>query len=318
MQFRTEVKISKANFELTPHQPILMIGSCFIDNIGEKFRSAMWHAEVNPCGVQYNPISISRILLRALSGKPMTGDELVEKDQMWQSWLFDSHFSSSQKEDALVKINRALRLTRDALKNSQCIVVTLGTSWIYRLADSGEVVGNCHKFPATNFERERLIVAEIVEILKTMMLKVREMNPTVRFIYTVSPIRHFKDGAHQNTLSKSSLLLAVEQLCREFPEVEYFPAYEIMMDELRDYRFYASDMLHPSQVAIDYIWQRFREWCFSSEADKFTDEGTKLTARLRHRPITNDQRKIDDFRRQTESLLTDFKSRYPYALLDSK
>lgn len=316
MQFLTEVKIAKADFELMPCQPILMIGSCFTDNIGAKFINSMWPVKVNPCGVQYNPASISQLVCRALEDNPMTEQELVKRDDIWLSWLFDSHFSSTNKADALSQVNEALSSIKNALNNAQCIIITLGTSWIYRLKDcSDKVVSNCHKFPAEMFERERLTVNQSFEMLKMMILKVRMLNPEVRFVFTVSPIRHFKDGAHQNMLSKSSLLLAVEKLCKEISNVEYFQAYEVMMDELRDYRFYASDMLHPSQVAIDYIWQRFREWCFSSEADKFVDEGTKLTARLHHRPITQDKQKIEEFRTRTQILLSEFKRRYPYAVI---
>lgn len=312
MQFRTLVKIDKAKFELSPRKPIVMMGSCFTDNIGAKFRNAMWNVEANPCGVQYNPASIAQLVARVLSGKDIEISELVEKDGLWQSWLFDSHFSSPLADDALECINSAMRKTRDQILASQCFIITLGTAWIYRIADDNRIVSNCHKFPASMFERSRLSVDEIVDMMNEMIRQVREVNPKIRFVFTVSPIRHFKDGAHQNTVSKSTLLLAVEKLCNMAEGVEYFPAYEIMMDELRDYRFYASDMVHPSQVAVDYIWDRFREWCFSAEAEMITKEAVKLTARLNHRSITGDVAKIEAFNSKTKSLVEDLINRYPY------
>ena len=259
MEFTTKVQLIKPGFELSPQGQMLMMGSCFTDNIGARFRDAMWPVAVNPCGVQFNPASICRVLQRALSDCSMVEDELAERDGLWHSWLFDSHFSSTDKAEAIRNVNDALTQTRNALTQSSVIILTLGTSWVYRLVGTPDVVSNCHKFPSSQFERYRLTVDEVAAMLVQTVASIREINPEVRIIFTVSPIRHFKDGAHQNMLSKSTLLLAIDQVCQAVDRVDYFPAYEIVMDELRDYRFYAADMVHPSEVAIEYLWQRFRE-----------------------------------------------------------
>lgn len=312
MEFTTKVQLIKPGFELSPQGQMLMMGSCFTDNIGARFRDAMWPVAVNPCGVQFNPASICRVLQRALSDCPMVEDELVERDGLWHSWLFDSHFSSADKAEVIRNVNDALTQTRNALTQSSVIILTLGTSWVYRLVGTPDVVSNCHKFPSSQFERYRLTVDEVAAMLVQTIASIREINPEVRIIFTVSPIRHFKDGAHQNMLSKSTLLLAIDQVCQVVDRVDYFPAYEIVMDELRDYRFYAADMVHPSEVAIEYLWQRFREWCFSADANRATDEALRLRSRLNHRFLTADTATQQAFRAQTDTLLAEFLSRHPY------
>ena len=312
MEFTTKVQLNKPGFELSPQGQMLMMGSCFTDNIGARFRDAMWPVAVNPCGVQFNPASICRVLQRALSDCPMVETELVERDGLWHSWLFDSHFSSADKAEVIRNVNDALTQTRNALTQSSVIILTLGTSWVYRLVGTPDVVSNCHKFPSSQFERYRLTVDEVAAMLVQTIVSIREINPEVRIIFTVSPIRHFKDGAHQNMLSKSTLLLAIDQVCQAVDRVDYFPAYEIVMDELRDYRFYAADMVHPSEVAIEYLWQRFREWCFSADANRATDEALRLRSRLNHRLLTADTAAQQAFRAQTDKLLAEFLSRHPY------
>ena len=312
MEFTTKVQLIKPGFELSPQGQMLMMGSCFTDNIGARFRDAMWPVAVNPCGVQFNPASICRVFQRALSGCLMVEDELVERDGLWHSWLFDSHFSSVEKAEVIRNVNDALTQTRNALTQSSVIILTLGTSWVYRLVGTPDVVSNCHKFPSSQFERYRLTVDEVAAMLVQTIASIREINPEVRIIFTVSPIRHFKDGAHQNMLSKSTLLLAIDQVCQVVDRVDYFPAYEIVMDELRDYRFYAADMVHPSEVAIEYLWQRFREWCFSADANRATDEALRLRSRLNHRFLTADTAAQQAFRAQTDKLLAEFLSRHPY------
>lgn len=313
MDFRTVISIPPSEYKLTPEHKILMIGSCFTDNVGAKFREAMWRVAVNPCGVQYNPAAICRLLGRCLDGDMIAEGELMEREGVYHHWLFDSHFSSTDKDEALHKMNDALSLTREYLASAQVTILTLGTSWIYRLAESGVVVSNCHKYPSATFRRERLSVDDIVVAISNLIERIRDVNPTHKMMFTVSPIRHFKDGAHQNTLSKATLQLAVARLAEIYPkEVLYFPAYEIMLDELRDYRFYASDMVHVSQVAIDYIWQRFRACYFTEQTDRIVDEAVKLSLRLGHRHITTDMVKIAQFESQTQSMLSDFLARHPY------
>lgn len=312
MIFRTVVPISKADFELVPDKKIILMGSCFTDNVGMRFENVMWNVAANPCGVLYNPASIVALLQRALRKIPVSESELVNHDDKYLSWLFDSHFSSVSTGNALKKMNDALDLTSDYLQTSQALIVTFGTAGIYELVDTFEIVANCHKFPSSKFVRRKMSVEEIVSQWKYLIAELRSINPNIKLIFTVSPIRHFKDGAFENTLSKSTLLMAVESLINSVDNAYYFPAYEIMLDDLRDYRFYESDMLHPSQVAIDYIWQKFCAKFMSQSTKQLMSEALKLYRRIHHRPITDDTLKIEAFKSETMRLLTDFKANHPY------
>lgn len=314
--FRTVVPVGKSAFELVPDKSILMLGSCFTDNIGARFVDSMWNVAVNPCGVLYNPASIAEILSMAINKIRISESDLVEVGNRKLSWMFDSHFSSVDTRMALKKMNDALTTTYDYLKSAQTLIITFGTAWIYELKDCRKegcrIVANCHKFPASLFHRRRMTADEIFSIWRKLIEDVVKINTEVKIIFTVSPIRHFKDGAFENTLSKAALLTAVERLTDEFANAEYFPAYEIVMDDLRDYRFYESDMLHPSAVAVDYIWQRFVQCYLSDNSAELLREASKLSSRLHHRHITDDKDAICEFEDRTQRLLSDFKSAHPY------
>jgi hypothetical protein len=199
------------------------------------------------------------------------------------------------------------------LTEADVLVITFGTAWVYRLAETGEVVGNCHKVPERRIVRQRLQVQEIVDALSIILRRTCGINPHLRVLFTVSPVRHLKDGLHGNQLSKATLLLAVDELCRMFPErCDYFPAYEIVMDELRDYRFYAEDMAHPSKQAVDYIWERFVEHCFNKEAQQFIVQWEKVVRALEHRPFNPCSEQHRLFLQQTISRIEELKACYPY------
>lgn len=312
MDFRTSIPVEKSSFELNPNQPVLLTGSCFSDNIGKKLSNAMWNVAVNPCGVLYNPATIASLLSRSLSGRLMAEHELVESDGLFRSWCFDTHFTSSLSNVALQKMNTALQIAEEYLRCAGCLIVTFGTSWVYELVETGLIVGNCHKFPSQTFSRRRLSVNEIKEMWVRLIGDVREINPSIKIIFTVSPIRHFKDGAHENSVSKSTLMLAIDDIISETENVDYFPAYELLIDDLRDYRFYADDMLHPSPVAIDYIWQHFANTYFSEQTKTIVKQASRLTQRALHRPITDNVEKIKKFSDETNSLIEEFLMRYPF------
>ena len=312
MDFRTIVEIDKGRFELNPQRPLMLLGSCFSDNIGDRLISAMWKCAVNPCGVLYNPASIASILSRAIDNKLLSDDDIVATDSRYFSWLFDSHFASIDKASALQKMNDALSLTAEYLSNISCLIVTFGTAWIYELAETQQVVSNCHKFPSNVFHRRKMSVDEIANLWIPLIARLQMNNPELKIIFTVSPIRHFKDGAHENTLSKSTLMLAIDRIISETQHSDYFPAYELVIDELRDYRFYADDMLHPSKVAIDYIWKRFSQKYFSAQTIDLIAKATKLSQRLKHRPLTDNVAQIDKFHGETERLISDFIAAHPF------
>ena len=268
MEFRTPVNITLAPFAIEPRERMLFVGSCFADNIGRRFVEDKFRATVNPYGVMYNPASILHTV------KQWTG-ELVDA----QSEASDSGSDVSQA------INEA----------PQTAVFTLGTNHVYVLNETGEIVDNCRKRPQRLFTERELSVDECADYLRDAVTMLRQINPSVRIIITVSPIRYAKYGFHGSQLSKATLLLAADKLTKEMDNVVYFPAYEIVNDELRDYRFYREDMLHPTDQAVEYIWQRFGETFFSKQTVKFLEEWRPIKAALAHRPFNPEAEEYKKF-----------------------
>ncbi|MDR1698876.1 MAG: GSCFA domain-containing protein, partial [Prevotellaceae bacterium] len=244
------------------------------------------------------PLSIAAALRRLISAKPYEEKDLFFDNGQWHSASHHSSFSDNDKSLCLQKINSRLAEASENLRNARHLFITFGTAWVYEWADGGETVGNCHKLPAKNFKRRRLNIEEIVEKYNDLTAELLAFNPNLNIIFTVSPIRHWKDGAHENQLSKSTLLLAIDRLKNE--NLDYFPAYEIVNDDLRDYRFYASDMIHLSDVAIDYIWERVGETFFSAKTRKLNDEITQINKAREHRPFNPESEEYQDFLRKIE------------------
>ena len=268
MEFRTPVNITLAPFAIEPRERMLFVGSCFADNIGRRFVDDKFRATVNPYGVMYNPASIMHTVKR------WTG-ELVAA----QSEASDSGSYVRQAKD----------------EAPQTAVFTLGTNHVYILNETGEIVDNCRKRPQRLFTERELSVDECADYLREAVTMLRQINPSVRIIITVSPIRYAKYGFHGSQLSKATLLLAADKLTKEIDNVVYFPAYEIVNDELRDYRFYREDMLHPTDQAVEYIWQRFGETFFSKQTVKFLEEWRPIKAALAHRPFNPEAEEYKKF-----------------------
>ena len=258
--------------------PLLLLGSCFTDEVGGKLQAAGFDLLCNPFGTLYNPLSIASCLQRAVDNRPMQADELVWHDGLWHSWLHHSRFSHSDREQCLSHCNDAIRQTHDFLERKPLLMVTFGTAWVFY--HQGRVVANCHKLPSQQFERRRLSVREIVEVWQPLSARL-----ACPIIFTVSPIRHLADGAHGNQLSKATLMLAVDSMVNANPQTYYFDSYELLMDELRDYRFYARDMCHPSDMAVDIVWERFQETYMSAETRDCLRRQEKAYIQSQHRPI---------------------------------
>ena len=288
MFFNTPVELPCGTLDISHRSRMMLIGSCFAGNIGAALLDKKFNVDVNPFGVQYNPLSIATVLTRIVDGTPFgeSSPEIFEHNGKWHSILHHSDFSRDSKEELIEGINNRLLKAHSAIGECDIIIITLGTAYAYTRISDNSVAGNCHKLPGNCFTRSLLGIEEITERLQAVMQRITAMNPNVKFIFTVSPIRHLRDGAHDNQLSKSTLLIAIENLMQMFPEnTGYFPSYEIMMDELRDYRFYADDMLHPSTKAIEYIWECFDK-CYFSEATRRLNTRTAEIARgLAHRPF---------------------------------
>ncbi len=287
MSLITKIQIPDFPSKIDHSKSMMFMGSCFSENIGQKLIDQKFNVDMNPFGILYNPESIANSLKILLEKSVFTEADLFQDQGVWNSFAHHSRFSDTNSEVALEKINSRIQSSHNFLKKADFLMITLGTSWMYKLINSGQIVSNCHKVPAAHFDRYRLKVHEIAEAYGNLLEELWAFNPNLKVIFTVSPIRHLKDGAIENQLSKSTLLLAIDQVISKFRNREcyYFPSYELMMDELRDYRFYAEDMIHLSSVAIDYIFDRFTKSMFTVESMEIATEVLKVRKAMEHRPV---------------------------------
>jgi hypothetical protein len=289
---------------------MMLMGSCFTENIGQKLLDLKFDVDINPFGILYNPESIANSLNILLDQKLFSEQDLFHDQGLWNSFYHHSRFSDSDQKVALDKINNRISFSHEFLKSADFLIVTFGTAWVYELKNTGQIVSNCHKVKASEFRRFRLKVHEITEVYRDLLEKLWKFNPGLKIIFTVSPIRHWKDGAVENQLSKATLLLAIDQLIHGFGEAvcSYFPSYEIMMDELRDYRFYAEDMLHLNPVATDYIYDRFSNVMVSAESKEISKKIQKLKKSMDHRPVNAKSGEYKDFIYSSLNLIGQLKS----------
>lgn len=283
LKLQTPVTDLPCKVSISYEDRILMVGSCFSDNIGKQLADFGFNVCVNPFGTLYNPVSILQSIEMLAGSRLFTSEDCIQigaGDERWCSFSHHTSFARLSQEEFLSIANEALSTAREFFKSCNKVIITLGTAWCFRNVGTGRVVSNCLKRPASEFVRERLSSSEVVSCLQRIAL----LCPDKEFIFTVSPIRHFKDGAHGNQVSKASLLLGVEDFmaCSDVA-ADYFPAYEIMMDELRDYRFYAEDMCHPSAQAVDYIRERFLTWALPTSEHSRLEENVRAFKRACHR-----------------------------------
>ena len=295
ISFRTIVKIPPSPFKLSYFTPSMFIGSCFTENIGSKLSNYKFPVDINPFGVIYNPSSVSKSLDILIGKKEFTKDDLYFFNGKWLSFFHHSSFSDKDPEQCLSRINAKITESSEFLKKAGSLFITFGTAWVFEWKESDETVSNCHKISALKFNRKLLTVEDILKNYKTLIHKLLRFNPQLKIIFTVSPIRHWKDGAEGNQVSKAILLLSIHQLLKKFQSVSYFPAYEIIMDDLRDYRFYADDMIHLNSVAMDYIWERFNETYLDKEASGIIQNIDPILSAIRHKPFDRDSDLHQDF-----------------------
>ncbi len=314
--FRTIVQIEKPADFINVDSGVLFVGSCFAGNIGQKMVDARFSSMVNPYGVLFNPLSVAAALDSIMEHRMVSEDDLVEKDGLWHSFMHHGRFSHPDLPTAIKSINEATELAHQFLQSAEFVMLTFGSAYVYEHKMEQRVVANCHKFPEIDFNRYLLEPEEIIEVWKELIVRVRVFNPSVKIIFTVSPVRHWKDGAHGNQVSKSVLILAIDKLVHLFDKVTYFPAYEIVMDELRDYRFYDAAMLHPNEVAVDYIWQRFSQSLLSPDASSYLTEVSKIVRARHHRPSGHHTASYHNFIQQTLEKVFSLSRRYPAAHLE--
>lgn len=300
MKFRTELTVSRSPFTVSHSRHGFMAGSCFADNIYRKLSAAKFPVTANPTGILFNPASIAAMIGRVAEGRPYTEAELVHGDDGWFSYDHHGAFSGDDMAAVLDGMNRSLAEGHRALFDADYVVVTFGTAWVYRLVSDGRVVANCHKMPSAEFVRERLSVGEIVDVFGEL-LKGELAGRQV--LFTVSPVRHLKDGLAENSLSKAVLRVAAGELAARYDNAFYFPAFEIVNDDLRDYRFYAPDMAHPSPQAVDYVWEKFVEFAMDTETASLLPRLERLDAAMHHRVMNPSANGCRAFREASLRLL---------------
>lgn len=285
-----------------------MLGSCFVENIGRKLEYFKFENFLNPLGILFHPAAIHKLLKRVHQKALFDEQDIFFHNEIWKCFEAHSDLNALQKEEVLSKLNSAVGETYTFLQNSTHVIVTPGTAWAYRNKASGEIVANCHKVSQKNFTKE---LTEVKNHLFDCVELIQNINPAVNIIFTISPVRHLKDGFVENQQSKAKLITAVHEVIAEKPGVDYFPAYEIMMDELRDYRFYNEDMMHPNQVAIDYIWNKFCEERISSEVMKIMKRVDNIQKGLSHRPFNEASEAHQKFKEDLQKKIQLLQQEYP-------
>ena len=312
MKLITEVALPDYPFSLDHKMPTLLMGSCFTENVGRQLERYRFPVCINPFGVTYNPLSVQKNLEALMQRETYGEEDLNLHNELWYSFDHYTGFSSPDREEALAKINQSFTAARETLANAGILILTWGTSWVYRYKKTGQVVNNCHKIPAKEFTRIQLGTEEIIETYESLLPQLFQFNKNLRIIHTVSPVRHWKDGAHGNQLSKAALLLAGDALQNRFPDrLFYFPSYEIVMDELRDYRYYAGDMLHTNQQATRYIWEKFQQVLISKTSTAIIRDLEPVLKMMEHRPMNSGSSALQKMENQLQEKIRLFKTQHP-------
>ncbi|MFY7988316.1 MAG: GSCFA domain-containing protein [Flavobacterium sp.] len=337
MQFTTKIPVQKSNFPIDYDSKILLLGSCFAENMGKKFEYFKFQATTNPFGIIFNVVSLEKLIRRTVENRIFTENDIFFHNDLWHCFDVHSELSNLDKEEFLSNLNSILESTHEQIASLTHCIITLGTSWIYRNIKTNEIVANCYKVPQKEFTKELLSINQTEESLQNIVSLIHYVNPNSKFIFTVSPVRHIKDGFIENTLSKAHLIAAIHSVINQnfsttlelttnqnqknnklspithHPSpMTYFPAYEIMMDELRDYRFYAEDMLHPNQTAIDYIWMGFFENYISESVFGLMNEICSIQKGLQHRPFNPNTESHQKFLKNLKTKMTTIEKKLPF------
>jgi hypothetical protein len=307
--FRTELQLEPSPFKIHLSDTLLTVGSCFSDAVGNKLSQHKFRISINPFGTNYNPVSIHKSLHYALSNQQPQCNGFVESQGVLHHYDFHSSFSALQRTDIETKIISTISAEHEQLKKVKWLIITYGTAWVYERVDTGEIVANCHKVPDRQFRKSLLQEQQILESFDGVYKALKSFNASCNIILTVSPVRHIKDTLPLNTVSKSVLRVACQRLTEKYPDVHYFPSFEIMMDDLRDYRFYKADMIHPSEEAEEYIWAKFAESFFDEETKRFIRHWKRIQSSLAHKAFHPQTKQHQQFLRTILSELKELRGR---------
>lgn len=312
MNFTTKIPITISNSPIDYSSQIVAMGSCFAENMGEKVNFYKFQNTTNPFGIIFNPVSIEKILERAIHLNYFTESDLFFHNELWHCYEVHSGLSQPNKEVMLSNLNRLLTELNSKLAAATHLFITYGTSWVYQLISNGVVVANCHKVAQDQFEKVILSVTEIENAIQNSIDLIKKINPKCQLVFTVSPVRHIKDGFVENQRSKANLISALHSSIWQQPTSSYFPSYEIVMDELRDYRFYAQDLLHPNAVAIDYIWERFCESHITETTQQVMQEVESIQKGMAHRPFHPDSTSHSKFLQKLKEKSAHLEAQFPF------
>lgn len=316
MKLQTQINIPEQKPKISYNSKLLLLGSCFTENMGEKFTYFKFQQLQNPFGILFHPFAIENLITKAIQQKEYTEKDIFQHNQNWHSFEAHSRLSNSNPNAILNALNKAIAQTHKALTESTYMVITLGTAFVYKHLESKKYVANCHKVPQKAFKKELVKTPEIQKSLENIVSQCRALNPNLQFIFTVSPVRHAKDGLVQNTRSKAQLISAIHEAIDQKENAAYFPSYELLLDELRDYRYYTQDMLHPNATAIQYIWEKFVATWFAKETQPIMKKVAALQRNLEHKPFNPQSEAHEKFLQKLEKQKAELKTQYPFMKFD--
>ncbi len=315
MKLQTNIAIRPGDHPLSYESRLLLLGSCFAQNIGDKLSYYQFRCVQNPMGILFHPMPLTSVIRRAVEARPYTAEDIFCHNERWHCFETHSSLSAGSRDQLLQNLTTALSCLRNELLSASHVLITLGTAWGYREVNGNKLVGNCHKLPQKEFRRELTPVETLLNTITEMQDLVVSLNPQAKVIFTISPVRHLREGFIENQQSKAHLITALHQIMTTSgsqKSIFYFPAYELLMDELRDYRFYAADMVHPNALAIDYIWEKFSEAWISKQTQLVMDSVADIQKGIAHRPFDPSSLQHREFRQQLKNKITVLQKKYPH------
>lgn len=318
MQLHLDLKISRSEHLIEHRQSLLLLGSCFSEHTGQKLQSLNFNTEINPFGIVFNPRSMAASLQRIIDNKAFTADDLVQHNGLWHGFEAHGRLSGTGQAEVLERLNQSLQRWHRQIRVSSWLMLTFGSAYVYRHLATGRYVANCHKIPQAAYSKELPGKDAIVGELSAVLNNLKAMNPTCRVLLTVSPVKHLRDGVVENSLSKAILLQSAHELAAQHPQCAYFPAYELVTDDLRDYRFFEADMAHPNRQAIDYVWSKFAGAYFSDDTLALNQKLEELDKARQHRFLHNEPQAIKAFKESYALKIKALKAQYPFLSLDEE
>ena len=324
MKFHFEFTIKQPQNPICYRDKLLLMGSCFTESMGEKLRKLKFTVMENPNGILFNPVSVAEAIDAYILNKQISQTDIFQYNETWHSWKHHSRFSGMTAVECMEKINVSTTVAHTYLKNAGYLMITLGSAWLYTLTNeaantqTGSVAANNHKAPANWFQKRLMGAGETVQVLNGMLTKLFSFNPDLQIVFTISPVRHLREGVIENNRSKAVLIQAVHELVEKYQALYYFPAYELVIDDLRDYRFYAEDLVHPNYQATQYVWEKFTEACMSDETKLLMKEIAEINLAYQHKPFNPKTTQHQKFLQSYFEKATAFKEKYPYLDLEKE